>query len=50
LGPSLELTIGAVRRLGERWRLEFGFAEDAAVNTAPDITFFFGIRRQSSAK
>jgi hypothetical protein len=50
LGPSLELTIGAVRRLGERWRLEFGFAEDAAVNTAPDITFFLGIRRQSSAK
>jgi len=50
LGPSLQLTIGAVRRLGARWRIEFGFAEDAAVNTAPDITFFFGIRRQSSAK
>jgi hypothetical protein len=50
LGPSLELTIGAVRHLGEHWRLEFGFAEDAAVNTAPDITFFLGIRRQSSAK
>jgi len=50
LGPSLELTVGAVRRLGAHWRMEFGFAEDAAVNTAPDITFFFGIRRQSSAK
>jgi hypothetical protein len=50
LGPSLQLTIGAVRRLGARWRIEFGFAEDAAVNTAPDITFFFGIRRQSGAK
>jgi Protein of unknown function (DUF3187) len=50
LGPSLQLTVGAVRRLGWRWRIEFGFAEDAAVNTAPDITFFFGIRRQSSAK
>ncbi len=50
LGPSLQLTVGAVRRLGARWRIEFGFAEDAAVNTAPDITFFFGIRRQSSAK
>jgi len=50
LGPSLDLTIGAVRRLGDRWRLEFGFAEDAAVNTAPDITFFLGIRRQSGAK
>ena len=50
LGPSLELTVGAVRRLGRRWRLEFGFTEDAAVNTAPDIAFFFGLRRQSSAK
>lgn len=50
LGPSLELTLGAARRLGEHWRLEFGFAEDAAVNTAPDITFFLGIRRQSGAK
>jgi hypothetical protein len=50
LGPSLALTVGAVRRLGTKWRVEFGFAEDAGVNTAPDITFFFGIRRQSSAK
>ena len=50
LGPSLQLTVGAVRRLGARWRIEFGFAEDAAVNTAPDITFFLGIRRQSGAK
>ena len=50
LGPSLQLTVGAIRRLGQSWRVEFGFAEDAAVNTAPDITFFLGIRRQSSAK
>ena len=50
LGPSLLLSVGALRRLGEAWRIEFGFAEDAAVNTAPDITFFLGIRRQSSAK
>jgi hypothetical protein len=50
LGPSLQLSVGAVRRLGSRWRIEFGFAEDAAVNTAPDITFFLGIRRQSGAK
>jgi Protein of unknown function (DUF3187) len=50
LGPSLQLTVGATRRFGRSWRIEFGFAEDAAVNTAPDITFFLGIRRQSSAK
>jgi len=43
LGPSLQLSVGAIRRLTGRWRLQMGFAEDAAVNTAPDITFFLGI-------
>jgi hypothetical protein len=43
LGPSLQLTVGAARRLRGRWRIEMGFAEDVAVNTAPDITFFLGI-------
>jgi hypothetical protein len=44
LGPSLLLTIGAEHRLSGRWRMTFGFEEDAGVNTAPDITFFLGIR------
>jgi Protein of unknown function (DUF3187) len=44
LGPSLQLTVGAERRLRARWRLAFGFIEDVAANTAPDITFFLGIR------
>ncbi len=43
LGPSLQITAGAVRQLHHRWRLEMGLAEDAAVNTAPDVTFFLGI-------
>jgi hypothetical protein len=43
LGPSAQLTVGAARQLPHRWRLEMGFAEDVAVNTAPDITFFLGI-------
>jgi hypothetical protein len=43
LGPSMQLTVGAIRRLGGRWRIQMGFAEDIAVNTAPDITFFLGI-------
>jgi hypothetical protein len=43
LGPSAQLSIGAVRQLANRWRLQMGFVEDAAVNTAPDITFFVGI-------
>jgi hypothetical protein len=44
LGPCLQLTLGAARRLRGRWHLEMGFSEDIAVNTAPDITFFLGIR------
>jgi hypothetical protein len=44
LGPSLQLSVGAERRLRRGWRLDFGFIEDVAVNTAPDITFFLGIR------
>ncbi len=43
IGPSLQLTLGAVRALKGRWRIDMGFAEDVAVNTAPDITFFLGI-------
>lgn len=43
LGPSLQLTLGAAYRTRGRWRLEWGFAEDAAVNTAPDIGFFIAI-------
>jgi hypothetical protein len=43
LGPSLQLTVGAARGLGAKWRIEMGFAEDVAVDTAPDITFFLGI-------
>jgi hypothetical protein len=43
LGPSLQMTAGAVYRWLGRWRAEFGFSEDIAVNTAPDITFFIGI-------
>ncbi len=43
LGPSLQLTVGAARNLKGRWRIDMGFVEDAAVNTAPDITFFLGI-------
>jgi Protein of unknown function (DUF3187) len=44
LGRSLQLSIGMVHRLKGRWHLDFGFIEDAAVNTAPDITFFVGVR------
>ena len=43
IGRSLQLTVGADARLRGRWRVQMGFSEDAAVNTAPDITFFLGI-------
>jgi Protein of unknown function (DUF3187) len=44
LGPSLQLSVGAEHRFRSHWRLAFGFAEDAGVNTAPDIGFFLTIR------
>ena len=44
IGPSAQLSVGAVRRVGGRWHIQMGFSEDIAVNTAPDITFFLGIR------
>ena len=44
LGRNLQASFGMVRRLKGRWHLEFGFVEDAAVDTAPDITFFVGVR------
>jgi hypothetical protein len=50
LGPSLQLSVGATCKFARRWRVEFGFAEDVAVDTAPDITFFLGVRRQTGAK
>jgi hypothetical protein len=43
LGPSAQVTMGVVRQLTHGWRLQMGFVEDAAVNTAPDVTFFLGI-------
>lgn len=43
LGPSMQLTLVAARTLKGRWRIDMGFAEDVAVNTAPDITFVLGI-------
>jgi uncharacterized protein DUF3187 len=43
LGASAQFTVGVVRQLAHRWRLQMGFSEDAAVNTVPDITFFLGI-------
>ena len=44
LGHSLQLSLGASYQAHGPWSLDFGFTEDAAVNTAPDITFFLGVR------
>jgi hypothetical protein len=43
LGPSLQLSVGALYRLKNHWHVDLGFTEDAAVNTAPDITFFVSV-------
>ena len=49
LGPSLLMSAGVEYRLNRRWTAHLGFSEDAAVNTAPDVTFFFGLRSVSTA-
>lgn len=45
LGPSLLGSAGLMRRIGRRWEIQGGFAEDLAANTAPDFTLFLGVRR-----
>jgi hypothetical protein len=50
LGPSLILSLGAEVALSNRWRMQLGFSEDAAVNTAPDVTFFLGVRRSGALR
>ena len=49
LGPSLQMSAGVEYRLNRCWSAQLGFSEDAAVNTAPDVTFFFGLRNVSTA-
>jgi Protein of unknown function (DUF3187) len=43
LGPSAVFAIGAAVQTTPRWRIDFGFTEDIAVNTAPDIEFFLAV-------
>ena len=50
LGPSVLLSVGADVALNRRWRLALGLSEDAAVNTAPDVTFFVGLRRAAALR
>lgn len=49
LGPSVVLSAGAQVRLGRQWSAQLGFSEDAAADTAPDVTFFLGLRRTAFA-
>jgi Protein of unknown function (DUF3187) len=49
LGPSLLFSTGLQRRFGRQWTAQLGFAEDAAVNTAPDVTFFLNLTRVAVA-
>ena len=48
LGPSVVLSAGAEVKLSDRWQLQAGFSEDVAVNTAPDVAFFLGLRRAAT--
>jgi hypothetical protein len=50
LGPALIVSAGLQHRFGRRWDVQWGFAEDAAVNTAPDVTFYMSVRRATGAR
>lgn len=43
---SLQLSVGAAFALSPQWAVEFGFSEDIAVETAPDIVFHAGLRHR----
>jgi len=45
LGDALFLTVGGDYRFDSGWRLDVGVSEDVAVETAPDVVFIFGVRR-----
>lgn len=45
---AMMLTAGARWRFAEHWSAEFSVVEDIAVETAPDVTFQFGLRYSPS--
>lgn len=45
LGESILLTIGGSYSIGNAWDLSFAVAEDIAVESAPDVTFIFQLKR-----
>lgn len=45
LGPALVLTVGGDYRFASGWRLDVAVSEDVAVESASDIVFVFGLRR-----
>jgi hypothetical protein len=45
LGPALVLTVGGDYRFASGWRLDVAVSEDVAVESASDVVFVFGLRR-----
>jgi Protein of unknown function (DUF3187) len=46
LGPSLQFALGLLRQGPRGSTVEFGFVEDAAADTAPDVSFFLSWRQR----
>jgi hypothetical protein len=46
LGPALVLTVGGDYRFESGWQLDIGVSEDVAVESASDVVFVFGLRRE----
>jgi uncharacterized protein DUF3187 len=45
LGSALVLTVGGDYRFDSGWRFDVGVSEDVAVESASDVVFVFGLRR-----
>jgi hypothetical protein len=45
LGDALVLTVGGDYRFASGWRLDIAVSEDVAVESASDVVFLFGLRR-----
>jgi hypothetical protein len=45
LGAALVLTVGGDYRFESGWRFDFGVSEDVAVESASDVVFVLGLRR-----
>jgi len=48
LGEAVVLTVGGALRLASGWRVDLAVSEDIAVESAPDVVFLIGLRKEAT--